>query len=666
MAKCVRNSGSTANCRDRSARAVHSVNDPMNDLLRVLVCAAAVAVVGCGSSENSGSPNGSSDIGGENGLGGSAAGGAAAGASGLVAASGGALGASSGGISGSAGVGPSIGGAAVSGGAPSAGGLSAAVGGSSVGGNGTVGGDSAQGGASAMGGSVAAGGTAEVGGASTAGGAAESGGTDAAGGATSGGAYGAGGAVVNPNAGCTELVTDPNVNWRESSLQTDQEIVECLWQTLGRPVGYGESAMGGYDPNGGSKLVVITKSGPPSVEEQLADALSGDDHAWIVFDKKDFADAYEVGMYRLFCSDSSVLGALSGTEAECLDYHLWCQNRGYTNSADCLDQFFNVALNDSNLPIRNPVIGSNKTLDGRMSEAYFVFSGFVIGADSSGEPTQTSSSVIMTHLSFKGAGHVEDHQLDPDMIRSTGASHDIWIHKNDFDLTGDSAFDVKVGAYNITMSFNLVKNVVRATLHGSSDSREINAQITTTMHDNAFVTTDDYYLTLGNTGRRVPLIRRGTSHMWNNVFVNYRKDVLSIRVGAQVLWQDNAFVVNQSLQEKSTVEDSLAELSANLIRDIDGGSYRGEGTKLWFSDGACNIDDSTMTTLTPASGSVPDLSLDYSQQSQDVIAAEEHPAGQELIDYVSATAGKHGAVPFNSPLGLDFDSVLAEGKVPCQ
>jgi len=644
----------------------------MTDLLRVLVCAGAVAVVGCGSSDNSGSPENSTDLGGQGGLGGSSAKGASAGESGSSVASGGVTGPGSGGVSGSAGVGPSIGGTSVSGGASGAAGASAIGGGSSLGGNNTFGGANAQGGESSMGGSVAAGGavaaggTAAVGGTSTAGGTAETGGADTAGGATTGGADGVGGAAVHPDAGCTELVTDPDVNWRESSLRTDQEIVECLWQTLGRPVGYGENAMGGYDPNGGSRLVVITKGGTLSVEEQLAEALSGDDHAWIVFDKNDFADEYEVGMYRLFCSDPSVLSALSGTEAECLDYHSWCQNRGYTNEADCLEQFFNVALNDSNLPIRNPVVGSNKTLDGRMSEAYFIFSGFAIGADSSGEPTQTSSSVIMTHLNFKGAGHAEDHGLDPDMIRSTGASHEIWIHKNDFDLTGDSAFDVKVGAYNITMSFNLVKNVVRAALHGSSDSREINAQITTTMHDNAFVTTDDYYLTLGNTGRRVPLIRRGTTHMWNNVFVNYRKDVLSIRVGAQVLWQDNALVVNQSLQEKSTVEDSLAELSANLIRDIDGGSYRGEGTKLWFSDGACNIDDSTMTTLTPASGSVPDLSLAYSQQSRDVIAAEEHPAGQELIDYVSATVGKHGAVPFNSPLGLDFDSVLAEGKVACQ
>src|SRR5690606_29461068 len=176
-------------------------------------------------------------------------------------------------------------------------------------------------------------------------------------------------------------------------------------------------------------------------------------------------------------------------------------------------------------------------------------------------------------------------ELDPDMIRSTGASHDIWIHKNDFDLTGDSAFDVKVGAYGITMSFNRVVDVLRASLHGSSDSRVINEQITTTMHHNAFVTRDERYLTFGNTGRRVPLIRRGTSHQLDNVFVNYRKDVLSLRVGASVLVEDNVYLVNQAHQEKDSVEASLDELSGNLLRDVDGGNIRAEGTYLWFASG---------------------------------------------------------------------------------
>jgi pectate lyase len=468
------------------------------------------------------------------------------------------------------------------------------------------------------------------------------------------------------SADCVALATNPSINWREGALETDQEIVECLMRTLGRPVGYGEAALGGYDQAGNSELVVITTSDARSLEQQVLDAVSGEAHRWIVFDKDDFADPVEIGMYRLACADPAILTALGGSEAECRDYRLWCANRGIAGDAACLEEFFNVRLNDSDLPLRNPVIGSNKTLDGRLSEAFFRFSGFAIGRDSSGTPTQTANSVILTHLSFQGAGHTEDHGLDPDMIRSTGASKDIWIHKNEFNLTGDSAFDVKVGAFGITMSFNRVADVLRATLHGSSDDHEINVQTTTTMHHNAFVTRDAQYLTFGNTARRVPLLRAGTSHMFDNVFVNYRKDVLSIRVGGTLLWQDNLFVVNQAHQEKEDLAASLDELTANMARDVDGGNYRGEGISLFFSDAACNLSAATQRSIVAASGTVADLAASYSAASQSAIAAQRIPAGQELVDYVSATAGKRGQLPFNSPLAQSRQQVLALGKVPCQ
>lgn len=468
---------------------------------------------------------------------------------------------------------------------------------------------------------------------------------------------------VNLSADCINLATNPNVNWRDTALQTDQEIVECLHKTLGTAVGYGENTRGGYDASGNSKLTVITKNSGKSVEQQVLEAITGDEPNWIVFDKVEFTQPYEIGMYRLGCSNATVQSILGATEAECVNYQQWCTKNSVSESA-CVTTFFNSAMNKSNNPIRNPVIGSNKTLDGRMSEAYFLFSGFAIGKDSTGTPTQTAEQVILTHLNFKGAGHTEDHYVDPDMIRSTGASHEIWIHKNTFDTTGDSAFDVKVGAYNITMSFNKVKNVKRATLHSSSDSHTIDTQIKTTMHHNAFVTTDDQYNTLGNTLRRVPLIRRGTTHMFNNLFVNYRKDLLSIRVGANVLFEDNMFVVNRSLQEKASLEASLAELQSNLIRDISGGNYRGEGIYLWFSDGACNLDETTKTPLIAASGSVTDLSQNYTARSRTVIGNWRFSSGQQLEDYISATAGKHGATPFNSPLAADRYYTLP--YTPCQ
>ncbi len=443
--------------------------------------------------------------------------------------------------------------------------------------------------------------------------------------------------------------------------------MDCLAKTLGRPVGYGENARGGYDPNGSSRLVVITTGGAVSVEQQLSDAITGEDHKWVVFDKEAFKTDVDIAMYRLKCGEPAVLAKLGVTQQQCVDYRQWCSAKGVA-AANCDHQFFNVALNDSSLPIRNPVVGSNTTIDGRQSRPVFRFSGFAIGRDMTGTPTQTATSVILTHLNFKGAGHVEDHGLDPDMIRSTGASHDIWIHKNDFLYTGDAAFDVKVGAYDITLSFNRVLDVKRATLHGSSDSHTIDEQIATTLHHNLFLTSTAFYEEGRSTARRVPLLRRGVSHLFNNVFMNYYKDFASVRVGATLMLEDNVFLGGTSIQaEKSDPSAAFTEwvssrLSSNVV---ESGNFSTTGSFAWFADDACNLNPAYRAALVGASGMVRNLTEDYSPQSRAVFAAEGFEAGQDLVDYVMATAGKDGAAPFSSPMTQGRAAILALPRGAC-
>jgi len=564
-------------------------------------------------------------------------GGSGGSSTGGIGAAGGSGGADTGGVAGSGGMGT---------------GAAAATGGAGTGGGADTGGLGGSGGTGASGADTG-GGAAGLGGAGMGG----AGGDAGRGGAATGGT---GGIIVG--AGCEELISNPSVNWRESSLQTDQEIVECLAYSLGRPVGYGEAAFGGYDPAGGSTLTVITKSSNVSVEQQVADAVSGEEYNWIVFDKVDFATPSEVALYRLHCGDAAVQAALGVSSADnCIDYEAWCSANG-VSGASCLETFFNDRLNDGDLPIRNIRIGSNTTIDGRQSQAYFLFSGFAIGSDSDGEPVDTASSVILTNLLFQGAGHTEDHELDPDMIRSTGASHDIWIHQNTFDLTGDSAFDVKVGAYNVTMSFNLVRNVKRAALHGSSDSRTINEQIATTMHHNAFITTDGYYETFGDTGRRVPLIRRGKSHLFNNVFYNYRKDILSVRVGGRVAFEDNMFLAGTAVAG----DDDIDYYVENLLDDYREGGLEISGSYVWMSDSSCNLDPSASGDLTASYGSTPDMFAEYGTQSRTTITANRFTAGEDLADYVLATAGKGGAAPFNSPYSEGQTAIMSMAHRACE
>jgi len=171
---------------------------------------------------------------------------------------------------------------------------------------------------------------------------------------------------------------------------------------------------------------------------------------------------------------------------------------------------------------------------------------------------------------------------------------------------------------------------------------------------------------LRNTLRRVPLLRRGKTHMFNNVFVNYRNQILSLRVGASAFMEDSVFMVNAVHQEKSTVELSLAEISANLFKDISDGYFRNDRNFLWFGDAACNLTSSTQTALTATNGTVADLSANYSAASRATINSQRFSAGQDLVDYVSATAGKYGQMPYNSPLAGDRYYVLGLGQVDCQ
>ena len=472
----------------------------------------------------------------------------------------------------------------------------------------------------------------------------------------------------NLSAACIDLVTNNNTNWDESSLGSNQEIVKCLAESLGQPVGYGQNARGGYNSNGGSNLVVIKKGTGVLPEKQILDAISTEAPNWIVLDKDDFKAGSTIAMYRLHCSDSSVLSALdNASEAECLDHTLWCRNKG-VSEANCADTFFNDRLDDKNLPIRNPMIAGHTTIDGRGSEATFLFSGFKIGADSSGASTYKSDSVIVTHLEFLGAGHTEDHGLDPDMLRSTGESKDIWIHKNTFRVTGDSAFDVKVGAYNITISFNRIVDVKRSTLHGSSDSRTINEQITTTMHNNLFVTSESFYDAGRSTARRVPLLRRGKSHMFNNVFVNYWKDFASIRKGGQLLFQDNIFLGLSPVQnEKNDPADSLNEWVNDNLSDgvVSEGGFTTDGSKAIFASDNCVLDLAYQGDLVGGNGGTVDMSNDYNSISKQLMSEGFLAVGQDLVDYTSATAGKDGEVPFNSPLQANRTSAISAGRGTC-
>ena len=85
-----------------------------------------------------------------------------------------------------------------------------------------------------------------------------------------------------------------------------------------------------------------------------------------------------------------------------------------------------------------------------------------------------------------------------------------------------------------------------------------------------------------------------------------------------------------------------------------------------MSDASCNLDPSASGDLSASYGSTPDMFSDYSATSQATINANRFSAGEELADYVLATAGKGGAAPFNSPNTEGHQAIMSRPHSACQ
>ena len=162
--------------------------------------------------------------------------------------------------------------------------------------------------------------------------------------------------------------------------------------------------------------------------------------------------------------------------------------------------------------------------------------------------------------------------------------------------------------------------------------------------------------------RRVPLLRRGQSHIFNNVFYGYRKDIMSIRVGASVRFQNNIVVNNSNNSEG----DDLDYWINNLLDEaVDDGALNTDGSYVWSGDSNCQLGGSP-AEMVGASGSVPDYTSQYNSSSRNTINSNLFTASSDLADYVFASAGKGGAIPYVSAYSLGRDSIISQRPSSCQ
>lgn len=169
--------------------------------------------------------------------------------------------------------------------------------------------------------------------------------------------------------------------------------------------------------------------------------------------------------------------------------------------------------------------GSNKTILGTTATSGVSGSGFYI---------RRQRNVIIRGLRiFKSVA--------PDDGVSIDESTNVWIDHNDFysDLEHDKDYydgllDVKHAADFITISWNKFHTHYKTSLVGHSDSNagEDRGKLQVTYHNNWFY----------DVGSRLPSLRFGTGHIYNNVYERVETSGINSRMGAQVLVERNIFV----------------------------------------------------------------------------------------------------------------------------
>lgn len=150
---------------------------------------------------------------------------------------------------------------------------------------------------------------------------------------------------------------------------------------------------------------------------------------------------------------------------------------------------------------------------------------------------------------------------------SSGAPNKVWIDHNTIfsslthcpgagDASWDGAMDNKKGATNITYSYNYIHDHQKVALNGYSDKDTANDAMRATYHHNRFE----------NVQARLPLQRRGRTHIYSNYFNNVNTSGINVRMGGLSLIESNYF---ENVKNPVTSRDSSAigywELRNNFV-----------------------------------------------------------------------------------------------------
>ncbi len=184
-------------------------------------------------------------------------------------------------------------------------------------------------------------------------------------------------------------------------------------------------------------------------------------------------------------------------------------------------------------------IGSNKTLLGTGNNTHFI--GYELNI--AGARNIIIRNVAVSHVVAEGAGEANDAVVIGDRAKNIWIDHcDFYSDMNNGKDYYDGLLEIKNEASFITISWSLFHDHYKASLISSGDEQVGDKAVRVTYHHNYFY----------NTNSRLPSIRFGKAHIFNNYYKDNGSAVNS-RMGAVVRVDNNYF---QNTMPTITSEDS--------------------------------------------------------------------------------------------------------------
>lgn len=194
------------------------------------------------------------------------------------------------------------------------------------------------------------------------------------------------------------------------------------------------------------------------------------------------------------------------------------------------------------------LLTSDKTIDGRGADITVTGGGLFV----QGGP----GNVIINNIKIRDTPN--------DLIRFFDGGSQMWVHHCDLSNGGDGAFDATDGTSNITVSYTHIFDHDKAMLVGAGSDDGDGEGMRWTGHHNWY----------DNAVQRLPFIRLGRAHSFNNLIEWISGTAMSVRLSpAQMLVENNILSPQTNVGHKVVSESEgrgAVRFIGNLERPLEG------------------------------------------------------------------------------------------------